>query len=77
MIYLLFVNKGRQPVALLAVIYAIYYIRMKGLSLKRLVLGILPLIGAFVLLSFNNKLVDSLVEATKWEKVATSLHLHG
>ena len=68
MIYLLFVNKGRQPVALLAVIYAIYYIRMKGLSLKRLVLGILPLIGAFVLLSFNNKLVDSLVEATKWEK---------
>lgn len=68
MIYLLFVNKGRQPVALLAVIYAIYYIRMKGLSLKRLVLGILPLIGAFVLLSFNNKLVDSLVEATNGKK---------
>lgn len=68
MIYLLFVNKGRQPVALLAVIYAIYYIRMKGLSLKRLVLGILPLIGAFVLFSFNDKFVDSLIEATKWEK---------
>lgn len=68
MIYLLFVNKGRQPVALLAVIYAIYYIRMKGLSLKRLVLGILPLIGAFVLFSFNDKFVDSLIEATKWER---------
>lgn len=72
MVYLLFVNKGRQPVALLAVIYAIYYVRMKGISLKRLALGVLPLIGALVLLSFNDKLVDSLIEATKWEKSSDS-----
>lgn len=76
MVYLLFVNKGRQPVALLAIIYAIYYVRMKGISLKRLALGVLPLIGALVLLSFNDKLVDSLIEATKWEKVAIPLLLH-
>lgn len=72
MVYLLFVNKGRQPVALLAIIYAIYYVRMKGISLKRLALGVLPLIGALVLLSFNDKLVDSLIEATKWEKSSDS-----
>lgn len=45
----------------LAVIYAIYYVRMKGIPLKRLALGVLPLIGALVLLSFNDKLVDSLI----------------
>ena len=45
---------------------------MKGISLKRLALGVLPLIGALVLLSFNDKLVDSLIEATKWEKSSDS-----
>lgn len=68
MFYLLFVNKGRQPVALLAIIYAISYIKMKGISPKRLILGILPLIGVLILLSFNEKLVDSLLEAAKWEQ---------
>lgn len=72
MIYLLFVNKGRQPVALLAVVYAIYYIRMKGLSPRRLALGILPLVGAVVILSVNDKFFDSLIEATKWEKSSDS-----
>lgn len=45
MFYLCFVNKGRQPLAALAVVFAVYYVRMKGISFKRIALALLPILG--------------------------------
>jgi len=66
MIYMVFVHKGRQPIALIAIIYTIYYFKMKSLTFKRVILGILPLIGALIVVSYNSGLVNSLIEAIKW-----------
>lgn len=49
MIYLLFVSKSRQSQAALAIVYAVYFIRMKGLSFKRMIVALLPIIGIMIL----------------------------
>lgn len=49
MFYLCFVSKGRQPQAVVAIVFAVYFIRMKGVSMKRMALALLPIIGVTVL----------------------------
>lgn len=67
MCYLIFVHKGRQPLVLIAIIYAVYYIRMNGFTLKRVVLGILPVIALFIIVTYSEQLFNSILESTKWE----------
>lgn len=49
MFYLCFVSKGRQPLAALSIVFAIYFIRMKGLSFKRMAIALLPVICIIIL----------------------------
>ncbi len=51
MFYLLFVHKGRMPVAFLAIIFMLYYFRMKRLTPKKLLFSLIPVsILLFVIL---------------------------
>lgn len=68
MIYLLFVHKGRQPLVLLAVVYAVFIMRMKGVTYRRLILSLVPIIGCIVLATNNNSTFDSVMQATKFEQ---------
>lgn len=56
-IYILFVHKGRQPVAILAIIYLIYFIKLKGLSNKKLLMIIFPIIAISVVLTLDDNLM--------------------
>lgn len=55
MFYLCFVSKGRQPQAAVAIVFAAYFIRMKGLSLKRMAIALLPMIGIVVLTMIDER----------------------
>ena len=68
MIYILFVHKGRQPLAILAVVYAVYFMRMKGFTYRRLILAALPILGVVVLMASSHSVFDSMIQATKFEQ---------
>lgn len=56
-IYLLFVHKGRQPVAIIAVIYLLYFVKLKGLSNKKILMLIFPVLALIVLLAIDDSLL--------------------
>ena len=58
MFYLCFVNKGRQPLAALAIVFAVYFIRMKGLSFKRMVIAVLPIIAVTLISMIDDQFFD-------------------
>lgn len=49
-VYILFVHKGRQPVAIMGVIYFLYFLTLKGLSLKKFAMVVFPLISIISLI---------------------------
>ena len=49
-IYILFVNKGRQPIAVMGIIYLLYFLSLKGFNLKKLCMIIVPVIGGITLI---------------------------
>lgn len=59
MFYQLFVHKGRQPLALICCVYAVYYIRMRGITAKRVFLGILPLLSLGFLAYNGSSIIGS------------------
>lgn len=56
-IYILFVHKGRQPVAVMGIVYAIYFLRMRGFTTKRLLMIIAPILLLVVFLAIDENLM--------------------
>lgn len=42
LVYMLFVHKGRQPIAVLGIVYVIAYIKMRGVSMVKMLLTVIP-----------------------------------
>lgn len=42
LIYMLFVHKGRQPIAVLCIVYVIAYIKLRGASMLKMLLTVVP-----------------------------------
>lgn len=63
MFYLLFVHKGRQPIAMLGVVYIVYFLSMKKLSAKKILYALLPFGAYMFLVAYNTTMIDSLLEA--------------
>lgn len=57
-IFLLFVNKGRQPIAVMGVIYLIYFLKLKGLSAKRIAMILIPICLILVLIAFDDTILS-------------------
>ena len=58
MFSLLFVSKGRQPQATLAIVFAVYFIQMKGVSFKRMAIALLPILGIIILTMIDEQFFD-------------------
>lgn len=74
MIYILFVHKGRQPAAIMASIYIIYYLKMRGLSPKRVIMTISPIIVLFIILSVDSNILlrfTTILDGEKSEDFST------
>lgn len=56
LVYILFVHKGRQPLAIIAAIYLIYFLKMKGISTKRLIMIASPFFAAALLLAIDENI---------------------
>lgn len=56
-IYILFVHKGRQPVAVMGIVYVIYFLRMRGFTTKRLLMIIAPILLLVVFLAIDENLM--------------------
>lgn len=57
LVYIIFVHKGRQPLALVAMIYIIYFLRMKGIAPRRMLMIILPIIAVIVIISYDESVL--------------------
>ena len=57
-VYLIFVNKGRQPLAVMGIIYFIYFIRMGRLSGKKIFLALLPVLGISLIFCIDSGVFD-------------------
>ena len=79
MVYLIFVNKGRQPLALVGIIYFIYYIRMKRLTIKRFVLGLSPIVIFIAIILYDSSFLErffSIFEGIKTSDNSTLARLN-
>lgn len=56
-IYILFVHKGRQPVAVMGVVYIVYFLKMKGVSTKRLLMVVAPILLFIIFLAIDENLL--------------------
>ncbi len=57
LVYIIFVHKGRQPLALVVMIYVIYFIKMKGISTKRMLMIVLPIVAVIWIISFDESVI--------------------
>ncbi len=57
-IYLVFVNKGRQPLAVMAVVYCIYYIRSEKKSVKSIMMAVLPAVVVILLCIYESSFIE-------------------
>lgn len=74
MVYLLFVHKGRQPLAVLGVIYVIYLLKMYGISVKRMCMIVLPIIFLMILLIIDDNILfrfTTILDGEKSEDFST------
>ena len=68
LIYMLFVHKGRQPVAVLGIVYIIAYIRMRGLTLKKFLLTLLPVITVCIIVIAFPEVLQSFTTILEGDK---------
>lgn len=68
--YILFVHKGRQPVAIMAVVYVLYFLKMKGLSPKRVTMLILPILCFLFLIGLDETILFRFTTILDGEKSA-------
>lgn len=68
--YILFVHKGRQPVALVGIVFVIYLLRMKGIPPKRVVLFVFPVVCAIFLIAFDETILYRFTTILDGEKSA-------
>lgn len=66
--YLVFVNKGRQPLAMVAICYIIYFIHMHDISIKKMLYAILPIVIIAILIYIDETIISKFTTVFEAEK---------
>lgn len=68
LVYMLFVHKGRQPIAVMCIVYVIAYVKYRCPSFRKFMLTVIPVVVLFVIIMVFPNIIDSFTVALQGEK---------
>ncbi len=72
LIYLVFVNKSRQFLAIVGIVYFVFFLRMKALSTKRIIMALLPIIAFIIIVYIDDTIINRFSVITAGTKTTDS-----